>query len=139
MVAVIFACREIRKKGQDDRRPRDPDDANKAAERPAVVPRFDHRALSSLVLDAWLQSDKTATFYYYGIAEDTMMFNASEFVDITDVEVRKRAACYAHASQDPERWYLLQERISRANGLQSGYTDAEGFVRHWQSREDRLP
>ena len=68
-----------------------------------------------------------------------MMFNASEFVDITDVEVRKRAACYAHASQDPERWYLLQERISRANGLQSGYTDAEGFVRHWQSREDRLP
>lgn len=99
----------------------------------------DHRALSSLVLDAWLQSDKTSTFYYYGIAEDTMMFNASEFVDITDVEVRKRAACYAHESQDPRRWYPLQEQITRAHGLESGYADAEGFIRHWQSREDRLP
>jgi LmbE family N-acetylglucosaminyl deacetylase len=99
----------------------------------------DHRALSSLVLDAWLQSDKKATFYYYGIAEDTMMFNASVFVDITEVEVRKRAACYAHASQDPGRWYPLQEQITRAHGLESGYADAEGFIRHWQSREDRLP
>ncbi len=99
----------------------------------------DHRALSSLVLDAWLQSGKTSTLYYYGIAEDTMMFNASEFVDITDVEVRKRAACYAHESQDPRRWYPLQEQITRAHGLESGYADAEGFIRHWQSREDRLP
>jgi N-acetylglucosamine malate deacetylase 1 len=31
----------------------------------------DHCALSSLVLDAWLQSGRKSAFYYYGIAEDT--------------------------------------------------------------------
>jgi len=65
----------------------------------------DHRALSNLVLDAWMESGKKAAFYYYDIAEDTMMFAPAEFVDITAVEARKRTACFAHASQQPEKWY----------------------------------
>jgi len=36
----------------------------------------DHRALSNLVLDAWMESGKKAAFIYYDIAEDTMMFTA---------------------------------------------------------------
>ncbi len=99
----------------------------------------DHCALSSLVLDAWLQSDQKSAFYYYGIAEDTMMFTPVEFVDISAVEPRKRAACYAHASQQPDRWYPLEEQITRFQGTESGYTQAEGFLRHWQSRGNVLP
>lgn len=99
----------------------------------------DHRALSNLVLDAWMQSGKKTGFYYYGIAEDTMMFSAAEFVDISAVEPRKRAACFAHASQQPEKWYPLEEELTRFRGAESGFGQAEGFVKHWESRGNWLP
>ena len=116
------------------------------AEKPDVVlaqwpidKHRDHCALSSLVLDAWLQSGQKSAFYYYGIAEDTMMFTPTEFVDISAVEPRKREACYAHASQQPEKWYPLEQQITRFRGAESGYAQAEGFLRHWQSRGNVLP
>ena len=99
----------------------------------------DHCALSTLVLDAWLQSGQKSAFYYYGIAEDTMMFTPTEFVDISAVEPRKREACYAHASQQPDKWYPLEQQITRFRGAESGYAQAEGFLRHWQSRGNVLP
>jgi N-acetylglucosamine malate deacetylase 1 len=99
----------------------------------------DHRALSMMVLDAWLRSGQKSAFYYYGIAEDTMMFTPAEFVDISGVESRKRAACYAHVSQSPDKWYPLEEKMTRSWGVDSGYTQAEGFIRHWQSRGNLLP
>jgi len=99
----------------------------------------DHRALSNLVLDAWMESGKKAAFYYYDIAEDTMMFTPAEFVDITAVEARKRAACFAHASQQPEKWYPLEAELTRLHGTQSGYVDAEGFLKHWESKAGALP
>ena len=99
----------------------------------------DHRALSTLVLDAWLKSKQKAVLYYYEVAEDTMMFSPAQFVDITSVEPRKRAACYAHASQDPDRWYPLQEQIARFRGAESGCSQSEGFIRHWLSSGNLLP
>ncbi len=99
----------------------------------------DHRALSTLVLDAWLKSGQKAALYYYEVAEDTMMFAPAQFVDISAVEARKRAACYAHASQNPDKWYPLEEQITRFRGTQSGYKQAEGFIRHWFSRGNLLP
>ena len=99
----------------------------------------DHCALSSLVLHAWLQSGQKSAFYYYGIAEDTMMFTPTEFVDISAVEFRKRAACYAHASQQPDKWYPLEEQITLFRGVESGYAQAEGFISHSQSRGNILP
>jgi len=99
----------------------------------------DHRALSNLVLDAWMESGKKAAFYYYGIAEDTMMFTPAEFVDISAVEPRKRAACYAHASQQPEKWYPLELELTRARGAESGYSYAEAFLKHWESKDGLQP
>ncbi len=117
-----------------------------ASEKPDVVlaqwpidHHRDHRALSTLVLDAWLKSGQKSAFYYYEVSEDTMMFAPAQFVDISAVEARKRAACYAHASQDPDKWYPLEEQITRFRGTQSGYKQAEGFVRHWFSRGNLLP
>jgi LmbE family N-acetylglucosaminyl deacetylase len=99
----------------------------------------DHRALSNLVLDAWMESGKKAAFYYYGIAEDTMMFAPMEFVDISAVEPRKRAACYAHASQQPAKWYAREADLTRFRGAESGYAQAEAFLRHWESKGGLLP
>lgn len=101
----------------------------------------DHRALSQLVLDAWLASHKKAALYYYEVADDTMMFSPSDFVDISapEIESLRHAACFAHASQQPEKWYPRQVEITRFRGSQSGHTQAEAFVRHWQSRPAPLP
>ena len=85
------------------------------------------------------KSEMKAAFYYYEVAEDTMTFSPAEFVEITAVVKRKREACYAHASQLPEKWYPLQEEITRFRGTQSGYAQAEGFVRHAKSRGSFLP
>jgi N-acetylglucosamine malate deacetylase 1 len=99
----------------------------------------DHRALSNLVLDAWMESGKRAAFYYYGIAEDTMMFTPMEFVDISAVEPKKRAACFAHASQQPEKWYPLETELTKFWGTESGFAHAEGFLKHWESKGGVLP
>lgn len=99
----------------------------------------DHRALTMLVLDAWLESGRKFALYYYEVGQDTMMFTPQEFVDITGVSERKRAACYAHASQTPDYWYPLQVQLEQFRGAESGYKLAEGFLRHWESKSIILP
>lgn len=101
----------------------------------------DHRAISMMAYDAWRATGKKFGFYYYEVSdgEDTLMFQPSDFVDITAVEARKRMACYAHASQAPDKFYALQVQVSRFRGLESGYAQAEAFVRHAQSTGAWLP
>lgn len=101
----------------------------------------DHRALSQLVLDAWLGSHKKAALYYYEVADDTMMFSPADFVDISapEIESLRHAACFAHASQQPEKWYPRQVEITRFRGAQSAHPQAEAFLRHWESRIALLP
>ena len=101
----------------------------------------DHRATSMLCYEAWLRMEKGFAFYSYEVSdgEDTLMFSPAEYVDISSVEARKRAACYAHASQSPDRFYALQEQVARFRGVESGVAQAEAFVRHVQSRGGMLP
>lgn len=99
----------------------------------------DHRAISMLVLDSWLRSGKKAALYFYEVTGDTMMFSPAEFVEIAAVEPRKRAACFAHASQAPEKWYPEQEALGRRRGAESGRQQAEAFMRHWGSTKSALP
>jgi len=42
------------------------------------------------------------------------MFSPADYVDISSVESRRRAACYAHASQQPDKWRPKQVEITRA-------------------------
>ncbi len=101
----------------------------------------DHRATSLLCYEAWLRLGKSFALYYYEVSdgEDTLMFSPTEYVDITSAEQRKRAACYAHASQSPDRFYALQEQVARFRGVESGMGQAEAFVRHVQSHGGLLP
>jgi LmbE family N-acetylglucosaminyl deacetylase len=117
-----------------------------AAESPDVVftqwpidRHRDHRAVSMLTLDAWLKAGKRFALYYYEVAEDTMMFSPGDYVDISSVESRRRAACYAHASQQPDKWYPKQVEITRFRGVESGFQQAEALLRHPESRRALLP
>jgi LmbE family N-acetylglucosaminyl deacetylase len=101
----------------------------------------DHRAMSMLVYDAWLRLGRRFALYYYEVSngEDTVQFTPNHYVDITTTEPRKRRACFAHASQSPEKFYALQEQVTRFRGIERGFRHAEGFIRHVRSPELPLP
>jgi LmbE family N-acetylglucosaminyl deacetylase len=103
----------------------------------------DHRAVSSLVYDAWLELSKSkqVLLYYYEVSngEDTLMFSPTVYVDISGLEPIKRKACYAHASQSPDRFYPLQEQVSKFRGIECGKAQAEAFIEQILSRKDMLP
>jgi LmbE family N-acetylglucosaminyl deacetylase len=101
----------------------------------------DHRAISMLLYDAWLRLKKSFALYYYEVSngEDTVQFAPTHYVDISSTEPRKRQACYAHASQTPDRYYALQSQVTRLRGIESGHQHAEGFIRHVQSPDFALP
>ena len=67
------------------------------------------------------------------------MFSPADYVDISPVESRRRAACYAHASQQPDKWYPKQVEITRFRGTASGFPQAEAFLRHPESKRALLP
>jgi LmbE family N-acetylglucosaminyl deacetylase len=100
----------------------------------------DHRAVSMLSYDAWQKSGRKCALYYYEVSdgEDTVLFRPDRYVDISRMESRKKAACYAHASQTPNRYYELQDQVSRFRGLESGYMRAEAFTLQQQSPFDIL-
>ncbi len=101
----------------------------------------DHRATSTLVYDAWLRMGRRFALYYYEVSdgEDTLLFHPTDYVDISQTEARKRAACYAHASQAPDKFYSLQSQVTRFRGIESGHPYAEAFIRQTGSSGNFLP
>jgi LmbE family N-acetylglucosaminyl deacetylase len=101
----------------------------------------DHRAISNLTYDAWLKMKKPFALYYYEVSDgdDTVMFHPTDYVDITKSEPQKKAACYAHRSQSPDRFYALQDQVAKFRGLERGWPRAEAFARHPQSTMALLP
>ncbi len=101
----------------------------------------DHRACSTLTYDAWLHLDKSFSLYYYEVSngEDSQQFLPAYYVDFSTFEPLKRAACYAHASQSPDRFYTLQDSVAAFRGIESGYKRAEAFLLQRGSARDILP
>jgi LmbE family N-acetylglucosaminyl deacetylase len=101
----------------------------------------DHRAAALLAYDAWLAGGRRFALYYHEVStgEETQHFRPTHYVDITAVEPRKRAACMAHASQDPAKFYADHEVIQRFRGREAGCTRAEAFVHHEQGPAGPLP
>jgi N-acetylglucosamine malate deacetylase 1 len=98
----------------------------------------DHRAISMLCYDAWHSSKKKFALYYFEVSdgEDTLQFSPNRYSDITNFEPTKKAACYAHASQTPDRYYALQDQVAHFRGLESGFERAEAFTYQQQSPYD---
>jgi LmbE family N-acetylglucosaminyl deacetylase len=102
----------------------------------------DHRIASVLVYDAWLALGRPFALLYCEamLGEQSQVFTPSDYVDISAVAERKRAACLAHRSQDVERWYESSHgRMELFRGMELGVQRAEAFVRHVQSRRFALP
>ena len=91
----------------------------------------DHRAIANLTYEAWNRMQRRFALYYYEVSdgEDTMQFNApTHYIDITGVLDTKKAACHAHASQNPNMFYGLQDSVAAFRGLTTGYKRAEAFI-----------
>ncbi len=101
----------------------------------------DHRATSLLVYDAWLRMERKFALYYFEVmtGSQTSQFSPTHYVDITATEARKRAACFAHASQNPEEFYAVHDQMNRCRGMEMRAKYAEAFIHHSQSHEVALP
>jgi len=102
----------------------------------------DHRVISLLAYDAWLRGGKHFPLYYFEVdaGAQTSHFHPTHYVDISSTEARKRAACYAHASQNPDGFYKdYHDPMNRFRGLECRCKFAEAFVRHVQSPDEALP
>jgi LmbE family N-acetylglucosaminyl deacetylase len=121
-----------------------------AAEKPDVVftqwpidAHRDHRACALLVYDAWLSSGRRFALYFYEVdlGGETQCFKPTDYVDITAVEPRKRAACLVHESQQAASSFYPQyhAKMHQFRGMESGYRLAEAFVHHDHSPPGRLP
>ncbi len=101
----------------------------------------DHRATSLLVYDAWLHMERKFALYYFEVMTgmQTSQFLPTHYVDITATEARKRAACFAHASQNPDEFYAVHDQMNRCRGMEIRVKFAEAFIHHAQSPEIALP
>ena len=94
-----------------------------------------------LSYNVWQKLRQKFALYYYEVSdgEDTLQFSPNRYVDISAMEPVKQAACYAHASQTPDRYYTLQDDVARFRGVESGYKRAEAFLLQVQSPYDIFP
>jgi N-acetylglucosamine malate deacetylase 1 len=101
----------------------------------------DHRAITNLAYNTWNLSKNKFALYYYEVSdgEDTLQFSPNRYVDITETEPIKKAACYAHASQTPDRYYALQDEVARFRGVEAGVIRAEAFTFQIRSPYDIFP
>jgi len=94
----------------------------------------DHRAMSLLAYDWWLNNGKKAALYYFEVLSgiQSQVFDPDFYIDISSVEPTKRKACYAHASQHPDEMYGIHEQMASFRGLEHRCDYAEAFVYHDQ-------
>jgi hypothetical protein len=100
----------------------------------------DHRAVAMLSYDRWLSSNQKFALYYFEVSdgENTLQFSPSRYSDISSFESAKKAACYAHAVQTPDRYYAVQDRVALFRGSESGFERAEAFICQQQNPYDIL-
>jgi N-acetylglucosamine malate deacetylase 1 len=100
----------------------------------------DHRACWTLTYDAWRELDRSFALYYYEVSdgEDTLQFSPTHYVNISEAEPLKRAACYAHTSQTPDSYYQLQDVVATFRGIEHGCKRAEAFIMQARNTRDIL-
>ena len=109
-----------------------------SAERPDVVftqwpidTHLDHQAASTLTFRAWLAGGRRFELFYYevNLGSQTMGFHPTDYVDITGVREKKKAALFAHKSQNGEEIYRRHHEVMESfRDREAGTTAAEAFV-----------
>lgn len=99
----------------------------------------DHQVTGMLGLTAWIRSGRQFTLYFYEVntGSETMGFVPTDYVDIGGLRDLKKAAMFAHKSQDPvETYNNYFKPLEEFRGLEAGVAAAEGFV-HYKEKKER--
>src|SRR5437762_146240 len=91
---------------------------------------MDHQVASFLTIRAWMTLRKPQLYFFeVNTGSQTEGFLPNTFVDITSVREKKKAALFAHVSQDGEGiWRQHHEVIANWRGREAGVGAAEAFV-----------
>lgn len=95
-----------------------------------VDTHMDHQVASVLAIRAWM-SLKECSLYFFEVnsGSQTEGFLPNTFVDISSVVERKKAALFAHVSQDGQAiWREHHEIMANWRGREVGLAAAEAFV-----------
>jgi LmbE family N-acetylglucosaminyl deacetylase len=99
----------------------------------------DHQVTGLLALTAWVRSGRQFHLYFYEVntGVETMAFTPTDHVDITAVRERKKAAMFAHKTQDPVKTYNdYFKPLEEFRGLEAGVKAAEAFI-HFKAERER--
>lgn len=90
----------------------------------------DHRNTAQLTYDAWESLGESFTLVYYEVMTgvQTHHFEPNCYIDIAATAARKRSAIYAHACQNPDRFYSYHETMEKERGSAARLSRAEAFV-----------
>ena len=91
----------------------------------------DHQAASMLTFRAWQTGGRHFALYYYEVnaGAQTLGFHPTDYVDITAVREKKKAALFAHKSQNGEEIYRRHHEVmENFRGREAGVAAAEGLV-----------
>lgn len=91
----------------------------------------DHQVTGMLTLAAWTKLNKAFDIYFYEVnsGSETMLFSPTAYVDISKVADKKKAAMFAHMSQDPQGTYdNFFRKMEEFRGLEANVRSAEAFV-----------
>jgi len=97
-----------------------------------VDTHMDHQVASMLTIRAWMEADLRATRLYFfevNSGSQTEGFLPNTYVDISSVVEQKKAALFAHVSQDGQAiWREHHEIMAQWRGREAGVPAAEAFV-----------
>ena len=99
----------------------------------------DHQVAGMLALNAWTKMNRSFDLYFYEVntGSETMTFVPTDYVDITDFREKKKAAMWAHQTQDPEKTYnSFFKQMEEFRGLEANVAAAEAFILY-KSKDNR--
>lgn len=109
-----------------------------AAEKPDVVftqwpidTHMDHQIAGLLTLRAFYSASRRFHLYFYEVdaGAQTQGFRPTDYIDITAVREKKKAALFAHKSQNGEEIYRRHHQVMEDfRGREARVAAAEGFV-----------
>ena len=91
----------------------------------------DHQVASLLAYRAFVSSKQAFRLYYFEVdaGAQTQGFRPTDYVDITAVREKKKAALFAHKSQNGEEIYRKHHEVMENwRGREAGVTAAEAFI-----------
>ena len=96
-----------------------------------VDTHMDHQVASMLSIRAWMGLAEQPLLYFFEVntGSQSQGFLPNTYVDVTSVLSKKKAALFAHVSQDGEGiWREHHEIIAQWRGRETGVSAAEAFV-----------